>query len=937
MTARLDPNPASTPVAPGDRDDASWRELAQSLPETVFETDASGRFTFVNSSGLDRFGYTAADLARGLQVPEMVVPAQREEARKNLFTRVSGGARENHEYQALCRDGRTFPAIVRATPIVRDGVPVGMRGILVDISERKHAEEQLRYRVELERLIMGVSTQFIDADPSAVDARMIDALGAIGRFMGVERSYVFAFLESGNLIDNTHEWVAEGVAREQQNLRRVSVDEAFPWFGEHIRRREVLEISDVSALPPEASKESEELTREGIQSLVCVPMVHGKDLVGFLGLDALRQQRRWTRDETALLRVVGEIFTSAIVRKRTQEALLESERRYQAVVETTHTGFVVLDLAGRVLDANAEYVGMSGHRTLDEVLGRSVLDWTVAHHRARNAYAVARCAAQGFVSEIEVEYQHATGTIVPVEINATRLEGAEQIIALVRDISERKQRDEDLRIKDAAIASSINAIGIADLDGRVVYVNDAFLRLWGYDAPDQVLGRLATDLWDDSRNATAVVNGLLAAGQWAGELVAKRRDGTTVPVQLSAHAVFSPDSKRPIRVMASFIDIGARKRLEIELLRAQKLESIGLLAGGIAHDFNNILTGILANVSFVRSRIGREPRLSESLAEAERAALRARDLTQQLLTFARGGAPVRAPVAVGPLLADAVPFALRGRGSGHTVQVDPDLWSIDADAGQVGQVVHNLVLNASQAMAGAGTVAVSAENVELREGEEAGLHRGRYVRLTVSDRGAGIPEEHLGRIFDPYFTTKQDGSGLGLAVTYSVVRNHGGGISVESTPDQGSTFTVHLPASEGSAEPRPTPSAALVSGQGRVLVMDDDEMIRAVAAGILGELGYDVTPAAEGREALQLYREAREQGRPFDLVLVDLTVPGGMGGRDAVRELRLLDPDVRAIVSSGYHDDPIMASYRNYGFADVLPKPFTAEILGQVVARNLRR
>ena len=278
---------------------------------------------------------------------------------------------------------------------------------------------------------------------------------------------------------------------------------------------------------------------------------------------------------------------------------------------------------------------------------------------------------------------------------------------------------------------------------------------------------------------------------------------------------------------------------------------------------------------------------------------------------------------------------MRGRAGGCDVRLAADLWGIEADEGQVSQVVNNLVINANQAMAGGGVVMVEAANRSV--GPEPGLpvKCGPYVAITVSDRGAGIPADHLSRIFDPYFTTKQEGSGLGLAICYSIVRNHGGTITVVSEPGKGSSFTVYLPATPRAAAARSPEEAAPLKGRGRVLVMDDQEMIRDTATAIIEDLGFDVVAVAEGRAAIQAFQEARAEGKPFDVVIMDLTVPGGMGGREAVRELLALDPCVKAIVSSGYHTDPIMANFREHGFQDVIAKPYNQAELSRVIARVL--
>jgi PAS domain S-box-containing protein len=544
--------------------------------------------------------------------------------------------------------------------------------------------------------------------------------------------------------------------------------------------------------------------------------VHGGVLGGFLGLDAVRGRRDWSDDEIALLRVVGEILMGAILRQRAEKALQESERKYKAIVETTFTGFVILDEQGRVLDANANYVRMTGHRTLDEIHNHFVVEWTAAQDRARNAQAVQACMDEGFVRDLQIDYVHADGTMVPVLLNATvtEVDGARRIITLIRDISD-------------------------------------------------------------------------------------------------------------------------RKRLEDELLRSEKLRSVGILAGGIAHDFNNILTAILGNISLLQVTLKHDGVASEHLAEAQKASQRARELTRQLLTFSRGGEPVRKPFHPEAIVRESATLALRGRATACEFRIAPTPALVDGDEGQVGQVIRNLVINASQAMHGGGNVVITVEERKVRAGEVPALDRGVYIVIAVADRGTGIAEEHRSRIFDPYFTTKQEGRGLGLAVSHSIVSNHKGAITLSSQVGHGSIFTVYLPVADGAAMLTPPPQTASPSGHGRVLVMDDEEGVRQIAGKILRALGHEVDFARDGREAIERWQQARSAGLPFDVVIMDLTVPGGMGGREAMRELLVLDPRAKGIVSSGYSRDPVLAKYGDYGFREVLAKPYSVADAGRVLSAVL--
>jgi two-component system, cell cycle sensor histidine kinase and response regulator CckA len=380
-------------------------------------------------------------------------------------------------------------------------------------------------------------------------------------------------------------------------------------------------------------------------------------------------------------------------------------------------------------------------------------------------------------------------------------------------------------------------------------------------------------------------------------------------------------------------DISEKKRMEEEILKAQKLESLGVLAGGIAHDFNNLLMAIGGNIALgqAHSKLTRES--AARFDAAMKATNRAQDLTRQLLTFSKGGAPVKSTASLSQLLTDCVSFVLRGSSVRCHYSVPENLWPVEMDEGQISQVINNLVINAIEAMPRGGAVLVRAQNVHIGGEQRLPLREGRYVRVSIADRGEGIPREHIAKIFDPYFTTKEKGSGLGLASSYSIVKKHDGLLTLRSKVGVGTTFYFFLPAAS-STPPRLKQSAGeSYRGQGRVLIMDDEEMIRESAGQLVRGLGYRVVLAKDGSEAALLYRTALREGKGFDAVILDLTVPGGIGGRQALVQLQEIDPGVRAIVSSGYSNDPVMSDHSRWGFSAVLPKPYNVHQLGQALAK----
>jgi len=464
----------------------------------------------------------------------------------------------------------------------------------------------------------------------------------------------------------------------------------------------------------------------------------------------------------------------------------------------------------------------------------------------------------------------------------------------------------------ATLSGIADAVFTLDAAGRVQLMNRV---------AEEMTGISLNDATGKAFDSIAVLRRL--DGTHTGRRELKDAKGDTRMVEQTATPLQADDAGTVVVLR----DITEKLRYEDAMVKTQKLESLGVLAGGIAHDFNNLLTGILGNVSLARVP-GVDP--APLLEDAERACMRARGLTQQLLTFAKGGAPVKRLVELSALVKEAAEFALRGTNARVEFQFDEALPGANLDAGQMSQVIHNLVLNAAEAMPDGGTVAVRVEPQPPEAGSAA-----RQIRVAVIDRGTGIQAKHLGKIFDPYFSTKQKGSGLGLAVVYSIVKKHEGEISVASEPGRGSRFDVVLPAVPHAASPKPA-SEPLPRGRGRVLVMDDEPTILRFMQHLLSELGYEVGVAADGAAALRLAADANVAARPFELAILDLTVPGGMGGQDVLAKLKVDIPTLRAIATSGYSTDPIMCEPQAHGFVGVLPKPFRPAELAQTVANALR-
>jgi len=526
-------------------------------------------------------------------------------------------------------------------------------------------------------------------------------------------------------------------------------------------------------------------------------------------------------------------------------------------------------------------------------------------------------------------------------------EGRWHAVGVAIDITDRRRAELELASEKERLAVTLRAMeeGVLTLDGAgcVQFMNRAAETMLGCDsrqARGHSIERILHLIHASNGGALAFPLGeVLGRGlvvDFPVHSAIKDPGGRTVEID-GCCVPLRDQSSRVAGAVVVIRDMTDRLRMELQLQRAAKLETLGILAGGIAHDFNNILTAIMGNIGLAMLEAAGNKGALSFLGEAHGASERARDLTQQLLTFAKGGDPVRTAVNLSDVAQEIAQFAVRGSRVKCEFDMPANLWPANADKGQLAQIIQNLAINSLQAMPEGGTLRLKACNEVVGLGEDLHVQPGDYVRLVVSDTGPGIPSSILPKIFDPYFTTKKQGSGLGLATVFSIVKKHRGHIDVESLPGRGASFTIRLPALKdvnlaGGAETAPTEPRSL---KGRVLVMDDEESIRRLVERMLTRLGLKVDLTADGAEAVTRYQAAWRAGTPYDLVIMDLTVPGSLGGCEALSAIKGINPGVRAIVASGYSSDPVMADYESYGFCAMVVKPFDSRELASVVARVL--
>ena len=641
------------------------------------------------------------------------------------------------------------------------------------------------------------------------------------------------------------------------------------------------------------------------------------------------------------------IFDDISERKLAEKAIKASELRYRRLFESAKDGILILDAdTGMVDDVNPFLIKMLGF-SREQFKGKAIWELGFLKDTIANREKFLELQRQEYVRYEDLPMETADGRHFNVEFisNVYFVDKKKVIQCNIRDITERRKTEEELHNKaaflEAQINSSIDGILIVDPHGKKILQNKRAIEMW------KIPQHIADDL-DDKSQVQHVTKMAKNHEQFIEKIIylyghpnetsrdeVELIDGTIID-RYSA-PVLGKNGVNYGRIWY-FHDLTERKRLEEELIIAHKLDSLGVLAGGIAHDFNNILTGIIGNISIVRYKMDPNDKLHEILNEAEKAAFQAKTLTQQLLTFSKGGAPVKRLTVLSDLLRESATFASRGSKAKCEFRLAPNLNMTEVDPGQIGQVISNIVLNAVQAMPEGGDIEIQAGNINIEKTQKLPLKPGTYVYTSIKDNGNGIPAAHLEKIFDPYFTTKQTGSGLGLATSYSIIKKHGGHITVESEAGKGSVFTFYLPAYKGKTDASGlTKDTELKPGRGRVLVMDDDKMICTFLKRVLTDLGYTVESALDGNDAASLYAETWKTKEAFDIVILDLTVPGGKGGIETLKNLKKLDPNIKAIVSSGYSNDPILANYSKHGFAAVLPKPYDVREVSELLHRLLKK
>jgi PAS domain S-box-containing protein len=857
-----------------------YRLLVENIHEGILQVDSNTKISFVNEQMAKMLGYTANEMS-GKYLYSFINNKKRKTDQISMAA-INKKIREQHDFEFIHKDGSKLYAMLSSTPVIDDKGKYKEAIIGVqDITERKIAEEALAEEATRRRILFEQSRDGIV---------VMDEKGKV-----YESNQQFADMLGYSMeeVYNLHVWDWDTQWSRKELLKMIrTVDEKGDHFETYHRRK------DGSTLDVEISSNG--------------AIIGGKKYV---------------------LAVCRDITK----RKSAEHALQQSENKLKSVFDTTPTGIGIT--VNRVFtELNNTLCEITGY-SKQELIGKD----SRIIYESDEIYNDIGTRLDSMVARhgngtIESRFQRKDGSVVDVLITATFINddnSNKARVFAVSDITEQKIMEKALRENAEQLENIINHLqtGIIIIEAeshQIIDVNPVATELIG-TSREKIIGQICHKFLCPADDKCPITD--LGQVMDRSERELTKNNGERIPILKS---VTSFNYRGHEHLIENFIDMSERKRIEEERQRVEKLESIGLLAGGIAHDFNNILTGILGNISLAKIYADEDSEIFEIMHEAEKASIKAKELTQQLLTFSRGGAPVIKTASIAEILRHTATFVVRGSNVRCNFSIPDDLWNAEIDEGQISQVINNLIINAVQSMPNGGLIELIAENVDENDYQELDssipLKQTKYIKITVRDHGIGIPPDHLAKIFDPFFTTKQKGSGLGLATSYSIIRRHNGYINVSSRIGEGTTFYIYLPATENKTPLETIEKEEYAFTDGRLLVMDDEEIVREVVKRTLNHMGYkNVDFAVDGEEVLRLYQKSLEEGRPYALFILDLTVPGGMGGEETIRELLKVNSKINAVVSSGYSNEPVMSEYRKYGFKGAITKPYTMEQLQQAL------
>ncbi len=939
-----------------------YRNLVEHMKEVIYVLDTAGKIRYLSPSIESFSGYTFQEI-KGRNMLELIHPDHHVDIKRGFQSVVQGENRSN-EYRIHTKAGEIRWILTSSHPYVENGRITGVQGILMDITGVKQMGERLHREARKNVLLAELSRKLIAEESKDTLSRII--LEYASQLTGSSAGYTGlidqetgiagcpALLLNGTLVDDTE--FSSNVLEKRKGLWGQVLEHRKPIICNH---------------PGDADIPNDHFP---IHRYLAVPALVGDTLIGQIAV--ANADRDYTTTDLSVMEQLANLFAITLHRRQSLQALAVSEEQYRTTIngiddmihvidthldiELSNTSFInnivkFSDCSPEILHNNlfkvcpflSEFVRKEYEQVIQTglpLLTQECTDvgkyniWTDTHKiplldpqgKVHRIITIIRDITN--FKDIEKSLTDLTEALEARVQERTR-ELAQKNEELQGEITEHQKTEIALRESELTSRALLNAPTesalLVALDGTIITLNETAAQRLEKE-PADLKGMNVRDVFPESNLNTKMTHGMKVLE--TGKPVRYEDYRAGMCFDTTIYPVFDATGKI-YRWAVYARDITRQKKMEDELLKTQKLESIGVLAGGIAHDFNNILTGVLGYINIARIQSKSNETVKVLLDKAERAALQTKDLTQQLLTFARGGAPVIKTTVINKLLRESADFAARGSGIQCRFRILSDLHPVDIDEGQIKQVINNLIINAVQAMPEGGSVVIRAENCVVDSPAAHWMQPGKYVQVSVTDSGSGIPPENLTKVFDPYFTTKPSGTGLGLAVSYSIINNHSGNITAVSEPGKGTTVTFLIPASENEYSPDPFGEEQLFQGSGKILIMDDEYIVRDVFQQMLIELGFEVVMSADGSEAVAAFRNARESKKPFDLVFLDLTVPGTMGGVNAIQKMRDLDPTIKAIVTSGYSNDDILANYSDHGFNDYIIKPFKISELSQVLRR----
>ncbi|MBN2344582.1 MAG: PAS domain S-box protein [Deltaproteobacteria bacterium] len=869
-------------------------EMLDIAPNSITIHDTEGRFMFANRKTLALHGYTRDELMN-INLHDLDVP-ESEALLAERFSVIERDGEARFDVFHFRKDGTSFPLEVFAKKIIWNGKPA-ILSIATDITDRKKTEEKLKaseqkFRILVENandILYSISPDglFTYVSPNWMQLMGEPAEKAIGKSFE-------PYVHPDDVLlcrDFLQKVLCSGEKQSSVEYRVRHCDGSWRW---HVSNGAPIHDS-------------------------------GGNVIGYVGV---------ARDETEKKHIEQSLrLNEEILSITGQMAKIGGWELYPETMDLTWT-----DETYRIHEVSKD---------VKPPLQDAINFWH-PEDRPILTKAIQQALEKGIPYDLELRFITATGKNLhartkchPVLHNGKTV----KLQGFFQDITETKHAQLALAEEKERLMVTLQSIGdgviTTDTTGNVVLMNKAAEKMTGWSSVD-AMGRPLAEVFNIINEITRKqCENPVARVLETGEIVELANH--TGLITRDKREIVIADSASPIKnarnetigVVLVFRDMTEKKKLESVVEVSSRLDSLGVLAGGIAHDFNNLLGGIYGYIDMAIES-ARDVQTSEYLSKTISTIERARALTQQLLTFAKGGAPVQKIAPLFPFVQETAQFALSGTNVSCDFSIQKDLWHCNYDRNQVGQVIDNLIINAQQAMPVGGNITVSAQNVSLAETEHPLLAGGNYVKVSVKDNGVGIPRGLLARIFDPFFTTKTKGHGLGLATCYSIINRHGGCIDVNSEPGEGSVFDVYLPAADISDGDIAVPQVARHKGSGAFLVMDDEEVMRDILKQMLESVGYSVICKDNGRDAIAFLSAELEANRPVSGMIFDLTVPGGMGGMEAIAELRKIDAKTPAFVASGYADGTVMRNPAEYGFTASLRKPFRKSELIEMLEKHMK-